>query len=58
MYKRKTVDEWQLWSNYGFGWEHETSDISRADGLNTLREYRTNAGHIGVFKLLKKRVKE
>ena len=27
-YQRKTRDEWQMWSNYGYGWEHELSEDS------------------------------
>jgi len=30
-YVRKTRDTWQLWINYGYGWEHETTELSRAD---------------------------
>lgn len=55
-YVRKTVDEWQIWTNYGYGWEHENTETTRADGLRSLREYRDNIQ--GAVKLIKKRVRK
>ena len=42
-YQRKTRDEWQMWSNYGYGWEHELSEDSWREMRERLKEYRTNA---------------
>lgn len=56
-YIRKTIDEWQLWANYGYGWEHEVSYSNRKDAIADLRAYRENALQ-GSYKLLKKRVKK
>lgn len=28
MYQRKTRDTWELWIDYGQGWEHETTELS------------------------------
>jgi hypothetical protein len=55
-YKRKTYDTWQLWSNYGQGWEHETTELSRKDGKEQLKTYRENCPQYS-FKLIKHREK-
>ena len=41
-YKRKTRDEWQLWINYGQGWEHEISEDTGAELKVRRQEYRDN----------------
>ena len=35
--------EWQLWINYGQGWEHELTENSRVDMQARVREYRKNS---------------
>lgn len=55
-YKRKTKDVWVIESNYGYGWEEESSyddyDAAKAD----LKEYRIAVSHhFGVCRLNKKR---
>ena len=55
-YQRKTQDEWQLWSNYGYGWEHEISEDSWSEMKARLREYRENAPQ-GAYRAKKVRVK-
>lgn len=54
-YKRKTKDEWQLWSNYGYGWEHEISEDTWKEMRERLKEYRQNTN--GNFRVKKVRVK-
>lgn len=39
-YKRKTMDVWRFYLNYGHGWEHEHTDISRAEMKENKRAYR------------------
>jgi hypothetical protein len=39
---RKTSDTWQLWINYGQGWEHEITEDTRREAKTRLREYREN----------------
>jgi hypothetical protein len=56
MTQRKTRDEWQLWSNYGFGWEHELSEDTAKEMRQRLQEYRINCPQY-QFKAVKKRVK-
>lgn len=41
-YTRKTVDTWQMWVNYGSGWEHETTEDSRAEAKAQQKCYREN----------------
>ena len=41
-YKRKTVDEWHFFVNYGGGWEHETTEASFRDAQAQRRCYAEN----------------
>ncbi len=41
-YKRKTMDEWRFWINYGGGWEHETTEQSRKAAKAQQKTYREN----------------
>lgn len=41
-YRRKTRDVWQLWTNYGFGWENETEELTFREIRDRAREYRAN----------------
>ena len=41
-YARKTRDEYQLWINYGQGYEHEISEDSWREMRARLKEYREN----------------
>lgn len=41
-YQRKTVDRWDIETNYGYGWETENSEYTREDARRSLREYREN----------------
>ena len=42
-YKRKTIDRWDIMTNYGYGWECETSEYTWAEARQTAKEYRENA---------------
>jgi len=42
MRQRKTVDVWNVYGNYGAGWECVTAEASRREALRRLREYREN----------------
>ncbi len=55
-YKRKTRDEWQMWSNYGYGWEHELSEDSWREMREQLKCYRANCPNAS-FKAKKVRVR-
>lgn len=53
-YKRKTVDTWQLWVNYGQGWEHETTEHSLSEYRKRVIEYGQNCPEHPI-KLVTKR---
>lgn len=40
MRQRKTIDVWRFFVNYGHGWEHETTELTRADMIENRRLYR------------------
>lgn len=51
-YIRKTVDRWDIMSNYGYGWECECSEYTWKDAKQRLKEYRENGGG-GLFRYAK-----
>lgn len=40
--QRTTRDTWELWTNYGYGWECECIEFTRQDIRARLKEYREN----------------
>jgi hypothetical protein len=48
MYNRKTVDTWQIWVNYGQGWEHECTELSLAAMKVNVKAYRDNCPGIRI----------
>ncbi len=60
MYERKTIDRWDIETNYGDGWEVECSEYTRAEAKRTYREYRDNvqAYGKGLVRLTKHREKK
>lgn len=57
-YIRKTVDRWDIMSNYGYGckWECECSEYTFKEAKQRLKEYRENGG--GSYRLKKHREKK
>lgn len=55
MYIRKTIDRWDIISNYEYGWERECSSYSRVEAFANLKEYRENGN--GSYRLEKHREK-
>lgn len=53
MYKRKTVDRWDLMSNYGYGWECEDREYTPKAAKQRLKEYQENGG--GCYRIEKHR---
>lgn len=41
-YVRKTVDRWDIETNWGYGWEVECSEYTRAEARQRLKEYQEN----------------
>ena len=56
-YKRKTVDRWDIETNWGYGWDVEVSEYSRGDARRTYREYLENVGGRASVRLVKRREK-
>ena len=54
-YTRKTVNRWDIMTNYGYGWECENSEYTREDAKRSYKEYRDNIQ--GAVKLEKHREK-
>ena len=54
-YTRKTRDEYQIITNYGYGWEVENTENNYQDAKRSLKEYRENTN--AQIKLEKKRIK-
>ena len=58
-YIRKTVDQWDIETNYGYGWEVESSYDNYKDAKADLGEYRLHMAHYGgSCRLVKHRVKK
>lgn len=45
MKAKKYLYVWKLWVNYGYGWEHETTELSRNDYKENRKAYRENCKH-------------
>lgn len=52
-YQRKTIDRWDIMTNYGYGWECENSEYTWKDAKRSIKEYRENI--IGAVRLEKHR---
>ena len=55
MYNRKTVDRWDIMTNYGYGWECENSEYTQQDAKRSLREYKENLAGRAMVKMEKHR---
>lgn len=56
-YKRKTYDEYDIVTNYGYGWEVECTEETWEDAKRTKKEYLENARGLVGIKIVKRRVK-
>jgi predicted PP-loop superfamily ATPase len=52
-YKRKTIDTWEIQVNYGYGWDHATTELSLKDARATAKLYREET--LADTKIMKKR---
>ena len=41
-YVRKTIDRWDIMTNYGYGWECECSEYTLKAAKQTAKAYREN----------------
>lgn len=53
-YKRKTRDVWELYVDYGYGWEYATAEFTRGEIKQREKEYKENCPQYPV-KLVKHR---
>lgn len=56
-YKRKTTDEYQIFTNYGSGEEHELTEETLLEARARVKEYRANCRELITIRIVKKRVK-
>ncbi len=54
--RRKMKDEFEIQGNYGYGWDVECTEETKALANQRLKEYRENAGSIGNHRIVAKRV--
>lgn len=57
MYIRKTIDEWEIQGNYGYGFECVTTEESRQAAREQLKCYRENEPQY-LHRIVKKRVRK
>lgn len=50
MYVRKTFDEYHLFVDYGYGWEHEHTEDSRKAILDSIKDYQANCQYAVKWK--------
>lgn len=55
MYQRKTVDVYEIQTNYGYGWDCETTEDNYKDAKMQAKCYRENIQ--GSVRIVKKREK-
>ena len=58
MYVRKTVDRWDIETNYGTGWEVECCEYSYKEAKQRYREYLLNASGLLDIRIKKRREKK
>jgi hypothetical protein len=54
-YVRKTIDEYNIITNYGYGWETECTEETLKEAKQRAKEYRENTN--AQIKIEKKRVR-
>ena len=57
-YIRKTYDEYDIVTNYGYGWEVECTEETWKDAKQTKKEYIENASGLIGIKIVKRRVRK
>lgn len=54
-YVRKTVDVWDVETNYGYGWECETTEDTRKEAAEMAQCYRENSYGRYIVRIRKRR---
>lgn len=56
-YARKTHDEYDIVTNYGYGFEVEFTELTLKEAVQRKREYLENAQGLKSIRIIKRRVK-
>lgn len=56
MYKRKTYDEYEIETNYGYGWEVELTESTMKEAKQRKREYMENARDLIGIRIKHRRI--
>ena len=54
-YVRKTYDEYEVWTNYGYGWEVEVTEPTRKEAVETMKAYILNCRELSGIKIVRRR---
>lgn len=57
-YARKTIDEYEILADYGYGYEVVTTETTLNEAKQRAREYRENDTYALDIKIKKRRVKK
>ena len=57
-YVRKTTDEYDIETNYGYGWEVECTEETIKEARQTVRAYLDNARDLCGIRIRKHRVRK
>lgn len=57
-YVRKTYDEYQVVTNYGYGWEVECTEETMKEARQRKKEYMENASGLRGIRIVKRRVRK
>ena len=57
-YVRKTYNEYDIETNYGYGWEVECTEATYKEAKQTAKEYRENATGLQGIRIVKRRVRK
>ena len=55
-YVRKTVDRWDIETNYGYGWDTECSEYTWKEAKQTYKKYKENLSC--AVRVIKRREKK
>lgn len=56
MYKRKTYDEYEIETNYGYGWDVELTESTMKEAKQRKREYMENAHGLIDIRIKHRRI--
>lgn len=57
-YVRKTYDEYEIVTNYGYGWEVECTEETLKEARQRKKEYIENASGLQGIRIVKRRVRK